>query len=624
MTRVRSLLLAVATLALMAGCGGTSPPESAPLTGVPGPDGVGVDTGPPTVAAAQEFMEELERERLELSMKAARASWVRATHITADTERLAADADVELMAFNARMAREAQRFAGLPLPDDLARKLHALRVGDSMPGPNDPDKRQALADVMTELQGMYGRGKYCPEGADESACENLGQLSQRLADSRDPSALLDAWVGWRTVSAPMRDEYIRYVELANQGARDLGFSDLGALWRSQYDMPPDDFAREVDRLWGQVKPLYEDLHCYMRGRLSAQYGADVVPDQGPIPAHLLGNMWAQDWSYLEWLAMPGANAAKADKSEVTLALESKKVDAVEMVRYAERFFVSLGMKPLPDSFWERSMFVRPRDREVECHASAWSLDWQEDLRIKMCIKINHEDFTTIHHELGHIYYDWAYNHQPILFQGSAHNGFHEALGDTIALSVTPSYLKQVNLVDNPSQDDTEVLLKRALDKVAFLPFSLLVDKWRWQVFSGQVPPERYNEAWWQLRREYQGLRPPVARDESSFDPGAKYHIASSVSYMRYFLAAVLQFQLHRALCETAGHQGPLHQCSIYGSKEAGKKLEDMMALGSSRPWPEALELITGERQMDATAMLDYFAPLHTWLKQQNQGRTCGW
>nr|WP_199350987.1 M2 family metallopeptidase [Haliangium ochraceum] len=612
-------VLAALSLLVGAGCGsGQSSSETAASAAEDG-DGEAAQSEQPSAADAQAFIDEYERERYDLARKQAQAAWVRATYITDDTAALAADVDVEMMAFSAAKAHEAQRFADLPLDGELGRKLALIRLSETTPGPDAPEKREALAQALNEMQRIYGTGKYCPS---EGTCWNLTELSQRLAKSRNPKELLEVWTGWRSVTAEMRGEFERFVELANEGARDMGFDDLGALWRSKYDMQPDETAAEVDRLWGQVQPLYEQLHCYVRGKLSQQYGASVVPDEGAIPAHVLGNMWAQDWSYLSWLVTPGGNRAQV--SEITRALKAKRVDAVGMVRYAERFFVSLGMPELPQSFWDRSMLVRPRDREVECHASAWSLDWKEDLRIKMCIEINDEDFSTIHHELGHIYYDWAYKDQPILFADSAHDGFHEALGDTIALSVTPSYLKEIGLVPRSSQNDTAQLLDRALQKVAFLPFGLLVDKWRWQVFSGEVGPENYNEAWWKLREQYQGVRPPSERSESDFDPGAKYHVASNVPYLRYFLAHVLQFQLHRSLCEAAGHEGPLHQCSIYGSKEAGAKLQAMMELGASKPWPEALALITGDDQMDASAMIEYFAPLMTWLEQQNQGRTCGY
>jgi peptidyl-dipeptidase A len=421
----------------------------------------------------------------------------------------------------------------------------------------------------------------------------------------------------------MRADFRRFAELGNQGARELGFADMGAMWRSSYDMAPDDFSAELDRLWGQVRPLYESLHCYVRGRLGEHYGEEVVPADQPIPAHLLGNMWAQTWTNIFPLVAP----ADADPGfDLTERLQQAGIDEREMVRYGERFFTSLGFEPLPDTFWERSQFVQPPDRDVVCHASAWNIDWQDDLRIKMCIEINDEDFSTIHHELGHNLYQRAYNQQPMLFQGSANDGFHEGVGDTLALSVTPGYLVTLGLLEEApdASKDIGVLLRMALDKVAFLPFGLLVDQWRWQVFSGEIGSGDYNRGWWRLRNDYQGVAPPVERTEEQFDPGAKFHVPANTPYTRYFLAQILQFQFHRALCEAAGFEGPLHRCSIYGSEEAGERLSQMLEMGRSRPWPDALESIAGEREMDATAILDYFAPLGAWLEAQNEGRSCGW
>jgi peptidyl-dipeptidase A len=421
----------------------------------------------------------------------------------------------------------------------------------------------------------------------------------------------------------MRDRYTRFVSLANQGARDLGFADLGALWRSNYDMPPDDFAREVDRLWLQVKPLYDALHAHVRAKLREQYGADKVPADGPIPAHLLGNMWSQSWENVYPLVAPPEQGGDVD---VTALLRAKNVDARGMVRYGEGFFTSLGFEPLPATFWERSLFTKPADRDVVCHASAWDVDQDQDLRIKMCIEITGEDFVTVHHELGHNFYQRAYRRLPYLYRNSANDGFHEAIGDTIALSVTPQYLVQVGLLEKapaPGSGALSLLMRRALEKIAFLPFGLLVDQWRWKVFAGEITPRDYNATWWQLVRKYQGVDAPLARSEKDFDPGAKYHVAASVPYTRYFLAAILQFQFHRALCREAGFKGPLHECSIYGNKEIGQRLERMLAMGVSRPWPDALEALTGERRMDATAILDYFAPLKTWLDEQNRGRKVG-
>ncbi|HEX2164688.1 MAG TPA: M2 family metallopeptidase, partial [Thermoanaerobaculia bacterium] len=498
----------------------------------------------------------------------------------------------------------------------------------TLPAPDEPEKTGELTRITTRLEALYGAGEYCPEGdttleVDEEGCIGLLPLERVLAESRDPAQLEEAWVGWRTISPPMRDLYVRMVELANEGAAELGYSDVGAMWRSKYDMDPDDFAAELERLWGQVRPLYEALHCHVRARLADTYGAEVVPPGEPIPAHLLGNMWSQSWGNVFELVAPRTTGSAYDLTEI---LERREVDPLEMVRYGEGFFSSLGFDPLPETFWERSLFVKPEDREVVCHASAWDVDQVEDLRIKMCIQQTAEDFQTIHHELGHNYYQRAYNHLPLLYRGSANDGFHEAVGDTIGLSVTPPYLVELGFIEEepPAEQDVALLLRDALEKVAFLPFGLLVDQWRWKVFSGEVSPDEYNAAWWELRTRYQGIQPPVARTEAHFDPGAKYHIPGNTPYTRYFLAHILQFQFHRALCEEAGYEGPLNRCTIFGSKEAGEKLERMLAMGQSRPWPEALEAIAGTRQMDAGALLDYFAPLSAWLEEQNRGRQCGW
>ncbi|MFQ5777513.1 MAG: M2 family metallopeptidase [Terriglobia bacterium] len=578
----------------------------------------------PTLSAARAFIEQAEERLLELEIKASRASWVYSNFITEDTERISADAQKDVIAAAMELAAGATRFDGLDLPADLARKLRLLKLALTLPAPRDPAKQAELTEIATSMEGRYGKGRYCPEGdGKEKECLDLTAMTRLLATSRDADQLLDLWRGWRTISPPMRTQYERFVGLANEGARELGYSDLGALWRSQYDMPPAEFAAEVDRLWAQVKPLYDALHAHVRARLAETYGAERVPVGKPIPAHLLGNMWSQSWINIYPLVAPKSDDPGFDLTKV---LREKNVDALEMVRFGERFFLSLGFEPLPETFWRRSLFTKPADREVVCHASAWDIDAVNDLRIKMCIEITDEDFSTIHHELGHNFYQRAYNHLSPLYRGSANDGFHEAVGDTIALSITPAYLAQVGLLDHVPElgGDLGLLMKMALDKVAFLPFGLLVDQWRWKVFSGEVSPAAYNQAWWELRTQYQGIAPPVARSERDFDPGAKYHIPANVPYTRYFLATILQFQFHRALCREAGYRGPLHRCSIYNNRAAGKKLKEMLEMGKSRPWPEALEAITGQRQLDATAILDYFAPLKEWLDQQNPGRTTGW
>ncbi|HZI16800.1 MAG TPA: M2 family metallopeptidase, partial [Myxococcus sp.] len=519
--------------------------------------------------------------------------------------------------------KEARRFEGLQLDADTARMLHLLKVSQSLPAPADAQKRAELAATAAKLEGLYGKGKYCGKDG-RGQCRDLEELSQLIARSRNYDELLDAWQGWHTVSRPMRPLYERLVSISNEGAQDIGVSDLGTLWRSSYDMPPEAFEKEAQRLWGQVKPLYDELHCYVRGRLAKQYGEAKVPAGKPIPAHLLGNMWAQEWNNIYPLVEPFPGQASLD---VDSALKSQGYDPVKMVKLGEKFFTSLGLKPLPQTFYERSQFTKPRDREVVCHASAWDVTYENDLRIKMCIKPTEEDLITIHHELGHNYYYTYYYTLPVLYQAGANDGFHEAIGDALTLSITPAYLQQAGLLKSVPKNEKNLInlqLKDALEKVAFLPFGLLVDQWRWEVFSGRTKPADYNKAWWTLREKYQGVAAPVARSEEDFDPGAKYHVPANVPYTRYFLARILQFQFHKSLCEASGHQGPIHECSIYGNKEAGKRLQAMLELGASKPWPDALEAMTGTRQMDATALLDYFSPLRTWLQAQNKGQKCGW
>jgi len=606
------ILLLLAAAAMLGACS-----EQANVGGPSGPNASSTETADEFIARANAEYKEQWRD-----MNA--AEWMYTTHITVDSAHTFALTNERFAAWRSRMVKESLAYADQEVSAETRRALDFLKLGALLVAPDDDAMRKEQAQILADLQGSYGAGKYC---RNDEECFGGQKLENLMEQSRDYDELLEYWVGWRTISVPMRDQYERYVELANEGANELGYGDLGEMWRSGFDMTATEFQAETARLWEQVEPLYEELHCHVRAKLGEHYGEDKVPQDGPLPAHLLGNMWAQEWSFIYDIMEPYPGVSDLD---VDSALKTKGYSPQEMVRSAEDFYVSLGMERLPDTFWERSMFSEPDDRDVVCHASAWDIDADDDLRIKMCITQTYDKLRTIYHELGHNYYQRAYNQQPMLFREGAqgaHDGFHEAIGDTITLSMTPEYLAEIGLVASAEQSQQAVInrqMQQALDKIAFLPFGKLIDEWRWGVFSGAVSPDNYNAAWWDLRLKYQGIAPPVERSEADFDPGAKYHIPSNVSYTRYFLARILQFQFQRSLCEASGHEGDLHECSIYGSKEAGARLTAMLEPGASVPWQDTLEKLTGTREMDATAIIDYFAPLMVYLKEQNADRACGW
>lgn len=582
---------------------------------------------------AEEFVARVNSELRVLGNESAKTAWIAATYITDDTQALEAASSEKLLAYNSKTIEQTKDLDLNGADAKTLRAINIIKTGSTLPAPNDAEKRAELATIMSGLGATYGKGKYCPDG--EASCKSLGELSNTLATSRDYDEQLEAWKGWRTISPVMKKDYARFVELSNEGAQELGFENTGDLWKGGYDMTSAEFEAESEKLWNQVKPLYDELHCYTREKLVEKYGQDKVSSDGPMPAHLMGNMWSQQWGEIYDLVEPYPGVAEFNVSSALKAMpidgetehDKKMNKAVKMVEMAEDFFVSMGLPELPESFYEKSLFIKPRDRDVVCHASAWPMDGKDDVRIKMCIEPTSEEFTTIHHELGHIYYFLMQKELPPLFQSGAHDGFHEGIGDTLTLSMTPDYLQQIGLVESVEKNEQAIVnqqMKLALNKIAFLPFSKLVDQWRWDVFAGKTTPDTYNADWWKLRTKYQGIVPPVERTEADFDPGAKYHIPGNTPYTRYFLAHILQFQFHKSLCETAGHTGPLHECSIYGNKEVGKRLGDMLAMGSSEPWPNAMEAITGERDMDGSAIIEYFDPLMTYLKKENAGKTCGW
>lgn len=577
-----------------------------------------------TTQTADEFVKQAEATLNQKLIEGGQAEWVYQTYITQDTEAMTARAGADFTAFTVDTALAAAKYATQPgLSYDVNRKLNRMRTAIVLPAPTTPGAADELAGLTAKMQGVYGKGK----GTLKGQPINGSDIEAAMGTNRNPEELKEMWTSWHdNVGTPMKPDYARMVTLANEGAKELGYTDAGALWRSNYDMKPEEFEALTEKLWQEVKPLYDQLHCYTRTKLNEKYGDAVQAKTGPIRADLLGNMWAQEWGGIYDIVAPaGAGDLGYDVGDL---LTEKGYDPIKMVKAGEGFYSSLGFKELPATFWERSQFVKPQDREVVCHASAWDLDNKDDLRIKMCIKVNADDFTTIHHELGHNYYQRAYNQQPTYYLDGANDGFHEAIGDTMALSITPQYLVQIGLLDKakvPSADkDTGLLLRQAMDKVAFLPFGLMIDRWRWKVFAGEVTPDQYQVAWTDMRKQYQGIVPPSERPATAFDPGGKYHLAAVVPYTRYFLARLLQFQFYEAACKQAGWKGPLHRCSFYGDKNVGEKMNAMLEMGASKPWPDALQAFTGSREMSGKPMLRYFAPLQKWLQKQNAGKTCGW
>ena len=553
------------------------------------------------------------------------ASWISSNFITYDSQKIIADYGTRYTLKSLERARQASSFDNLKKTPENQRMLNILKSSFVMPPPLDQDLASELSDISTSLEAMYGTGEHCYE---DGSCYDLEAFESIINSSRDSEELLKAWKGWHEIGKPMKPMYLRMVEIGNQGSKDLGYDGLSDLWFSKYDMPANDFLNETDRVWEEVKPLYDALHCHVRSKLNDYYGDEVVPDSGPLPVHMLGNMWGQSWSNIYDLVY--TEELNSNSVDVTKIIEDKGMNEIEMVEYAEDFFISIGFEPLPKTFWERSLFVKPRDRSVVCHASAWNLDpTTNDLRIKMCIQKNEEDFVTIHHELGHIFYYQAYNHLPTLFQGGANDGFHEAFGDLLTLSITPDYLNKINFItveeaNLAKEDPIGLLMKQALEGVVVVPWALMLDKWRSGVFNGDIKEDQLNTSWWQLRKEYQGISTSEERSEDYFDPGAKYHIPGNTPYTRYYLARIMQYQFHEALCKEINLDGYLHECSIYGNKVAGEKIISTMAMGESLPWQDAFENLTGSRELSGKSILNYYAPLKEWLDEQNKNRTCGW
>ena len=573
----------------------------------------------------EEFLANVELENKKDGPVIYSASWISSNFITYDSQKVIADYGTKSTLKSLERSREAASFDGIDTSKENQRMLNILKSSFVMPPPLDEELASELSEITTSLEAMYGSGEYCFDGEE---CYDLEAFESIIDNSRDPKELLRAWDGWHEIGKPMKPMYMRMVDIGNQGSVDLGYEGLSDLWFSKYDMPAEDFLDDTDRVWSEVKPLYDALHCHVRAKLNEHYGDEVISKTGPLPVHMLGNMWGQSWSNIYDLVYEEKPDSKY--IDVTKIINEKSLSEIEMVEYAEDFFISLGFKPLPKTFWERSLFVKPRDRSVVCHASAWNLDpANNDLRIKMCIEKNEEDFITIHHELGHIFYYQAYNHIPTVFQAGANDGFHEAFGDLLTLSITPDYLVDIGFIseddaEEAKQDPIGLLMKQALDGVVIVPWALMLDKWRSGVFDGDIDESNLNSSWWNLREEYQGINTSYERSENYFDPGAKYHIPGNTPYTRYYLASIMQYQFHEALCNLIDYDGYLHECSIYGNKEAGDRIISTMAMGQSLPWQDAFENLTGSRQLSGKSIMNYYAPLKEWLDEENKNRTCGW
>ncbi|OTF79966.1 hypothetical protein BLA29_003639 [Euroglyphus maynei] len=521
--------------------------------------------------------------------------------------------------------KKAIRYDYKHFEDPLLRRLFEKISVLGIPALDEEDS-VLFTSITTELSKTYDQASICLAG--KCGLDLDPDLYRLMAHSRDYEELKEIWIKWREQAGrPNRQRYIDYIRLGNKAAIANGFQTLDDLWLFPWETP--DFKQQVETIWEELKPYYQKLHAYVRMRLREFYGSERMPEDGTIPAHILGNMWSQSWGNIYDLVAPYPNRKSLDVTETMIA---QNYTAMDMFRLSEKFFTDLALIPMPESFWRYSMFTKPTDRKVACHATAWDFYNRKDFRVKMCTSVTMKDLITVHHEMGHIQYYLQYKDQPVAFREGANPGFHEAVGDLLALSVsTPNHLKKINLLSSENDSlayDPEIMLnyqlKMALDKLAFLPFGYLMDAYRWDLFSGKVSAAKMNEHWWWYRINYQGISPPIIRNETDFDAGAKFHIPAGVEYIRYFVSFIIQFQFHKSLCNIAQPNIPLYQCDIDGNHEAGEHLAKMLRLGSSVRWPEAMKLMTGAETMSAQPLIEYFGPLFQWLDEQIVNETIGW
>ncbi|XP_025976569.2 angiotensin-converting enzyme 2 [Dromaius novaehollandiae] len=583
---------------------------------------------------AQIFLTEFNIKAEDISYESSLASWNYNTNITEETSMKMNEADAKWSAFYDEASRNASNFPLANITDDLIR-LQIQSLQDRGSSVLSSEKYTRLSTVLNTMSTIYSTGTVC-KPSDPFNCLVLEPgLDAIMADSTDYHERLWAWEGWRAdVGRLMRPLYEEYVDLKNEAAKLNGYSDYGDYWRANYeaDYPEaykysrDQLIEDVEKTFEQIKPLYEQLHAYVRHRLEQFYGPELISSTGCIPAHLLGDMWGRFWTNLYALTVPYPAKPNID---VTSAMVENNWDVLKIFKTAEAFFASVGLYNMTEGFWNNSMLTEPTDnRKVVCHPTAWDMG-KEDYRIKMCTKVTMDDFLTAHHEMGHIEYDMAYSHLPYLLRSGANEGFHEAVGEIMSLSAaTPQHLKSLGLLEPTFQEDAETeinfLLKQALTIVGTMPFTYMLEKWRWMMFNGKITKQEWMKRWWEMKREIVGVVEPVLHDETYCDPAALFHVANDYSFIRYYTRTIYQFQFQEALCKAAEHTGPLHTCDITNSTAAGQNLRQMLELGRSKPWTQALESITGEKYMNATPLLNYFEPLFNWLQKNNSGRSVGW
>ncbi len=438
------------------------------------------------------------------------------------------------------------------------------------------------------------------------------EIDALLRTSNDLDERLAVWEASKEVGPALKPGLLKLRDLRNQTVQALGYDDFFTYQVSDYGMSTFDMLTLTEQMVTQLRPLYREIHTWVRYELADRYHAPVPQ---LIPAHWLPNRWAQDWGAL----------VTVEGLDVTAALGERSPEWI--VRQGEAFYKSLGFDPLPESFYERSsLYPLPpgADYKKNTHASAWHMDLGSDMRSLMSVETNREWWETTLHELGHIYYYQSYTRRevPLMLRGGANRAYHEGIGSLMGLaSLQRSFLVNQGLAPEDAEvDQVAQLLQEALNYVVFIPFSAgAMTRFEHALYVEDLSPDRFNAKWWELVRLYQGVAPPAPRGEFYADALTKTHINNDPGqYYDYALSNALLFQLHNHIAQNILGQDP-HDTDYWGSEEVGKFLYELMAPGASRPWREVLQETTGQ-QLNAQAMIEYFQPLYEWLVQQNRGR----